>query len=70
MENLDSRYVALAASEADTKVDVLVRGVSTVIDEIDATDIKAYVDLTGYGVGTHNVPVKVTGSELKTFIFI
>ncbi len=65
MENLDSRYVALAASEADTKVDVLVRGVSTVIDEIDATDIKAYVDLTGYGVGTHNVPVKVTGSDLK-----
>lgn len=65
MENLDSRYVALAASEADTKVDVLVRGVSTVIDEIDATDIKAYVDLSNLGVGTHNVPVKVTGSDLK-----
>lgn len=65
MENLGSNYVALAASEADTKVDVLARGVSTVLDELDATDIKAYVDLTGYGVGTWDVPVKVTGSDLK-----
>lgn len=65
MENLNSKYMALAATEADTKVNVLVKGVSTVLNELDSDDIKAYVDLSGYSVGTWDVPVKVTGTDLK-----
>lgn len=65
MENLNNKYMALAASEADTKVNVLVKGVSTVLNELEPTDIKAYVDLSGYSVGTWDVPVKVTGNDLK-----
>lgn len=64
-ENLNPNYTALAASEADTKVNVLVRGVSTVLNDLEPEDIKAYVDLSGYSVGTWDVPVKVTGSDLK-----
>lgn len=64
-ENLNPKYMALAASEADTKVNVLVKGVSTVLNELESEDIKAYVDLTDYSVGTWDVPVKVTGSDLK-----
>lgn len=65
MENLNSKYNALAASINDTKVNVLVRGVSSVLESIEEDDIKAYVDLTDYTIGTWDVPIKVTGSDLK-----
>ncbi|NLC48174.1 MAG: hypothetical protein GX758_02290 [Tenericutes bacterium] len=65
-ENLDTtKYKALASKAADTKVNVLVKGVSTVLNKLENTDIKAYVDLSDLGVGTFEVPVMVTGKDLK-----
>ena len=65
-ENLDiSKYKALAKSEADTKVDVVVKGVSSLLDKLKAEDIKAYVDLSDLEVGTYQIPVIVTGTDLK-----
>ncbi len=65
-ENLDtSKYKALASSEASTKVDVTVKGVSSVINKLESSAITAYVDLSNLGEGTHKVPVMVTGSDEK-----
>lgn len=65
-ENLDlTKYKALAKSEADTKVDVVVKGVRSLLDKLKDEDIKAYVDLSDLEVGTYQVPVIVTGSDLK-----
>ena len=65
-ENLDtSKYKALAKSEKDTKVDVVVKGVSSLLDKLKAEDIKAYVDLSDLEVGSYQIPVIVTGSDLK-----
>lgn len=60
--NLGSNYTASAATEDDRTIDVIVKGVESVInsDDIDATKISAYVDLSGLGEGTHTVPVQVT----------
>ncbi len=65
-ENLDtSKYKALASSASDTKVNVVVKGVSTLLDKLTTNDIKAFVDLSDLGAGTFEVPVEVTGSDLK-----
>ena len=65
-ENLDtSKFKALAKSEQDTKVDVVVKGVNSLLDKLKQEDIKAYVDLSDLEAGTYQVPVIVTGSDLK-----
>ena len=65
-ENLDTdKYRVQAASEADSKVTVVVRGSKSIIDSIDSSIIKAYVDLKDLGTGTHEVEVKVSGDDLK-----
>lgn len=64
-ENLDNKYKVQALSEADSRVTVVVKGSESVIGSIDATAISAYIDLEGYGVGEHEVPVKVKGTDLK-----
>ena len=64
-ENLGSGLKVNAQREEDTKVTVSVGGVQSLLDKLEASDIKAYVDLEGLGVGTHTVPVYVTGEYLK-----
>ncbi len=64
-ENLEAGYIAQGLTEADTAVTVIVKGSKDVVDAIEASDIKAYVDLKGYGEGEHEVEVKVTGNDLK-----
>ena len=63
--NLDSKYKVQALSEADRQVTVVVKGSEDALKNIEASDINAYVDLKGYGVGEHVVEVKVTGTDLK-----
>lgn len=63
--NLDSNYSPNADSDADKYVTVVVKGVESIIDEIDADDIKVYVDLKGYGPGTHDVDVIVEGNDVR-----
>lgn len=64
--NIDEeKYNIQAASAEDRTITVSLKGVASVIEEIEATDIKAYIDLTGYTEGTHEVEVKVEGTDPK-----
>lgn len=64
-KNLSDNYVVQASSEQDMLVTVTVKGVKSVLDSIDPSSVKAYVDLNGYGIGTHDVDVTVQGSDLR-----
>ena len=64
-ENLESGYKVQALTEADRQVTVVVKGSEDVVNSIEASDIKAYINLKGYGVGEHEVEVKVTGTDNK-----
>ena len=44
-------------------VTVKLKGVSDIVNNITASDINAYVDLKGLGVGTHEVDIIVTGND-------
>jgi len=62
--NLGSAYAAQLVNPDDANCVVVIKGVQSVIDAIDGSSIKAYVDLSGYGPGTYDVPVKVEGQNL------
>ena len=64
-ENLETGYRVQALTENDRQVTVVVKGSQDVVNSISATDIKAYINLKGYGVGEHEVEVKVTGTDNK-----
>jgi YbbR domain-containing protein len=61
--NLASGYVANAVTAEDQNIEVIVKGVEDVINTVEASDIVAYVDLSGLKTGTHTVPVKVSVSD-------
>ena len=63
--NLDSKYKVQAKSDKDRQVTVAVKGSSEALDNLKDSDITAFVDLKNYGEGTHEVPVQVTGTDLK-----
>ena len=62
-KNLGSDYVANTISIDDTTTTVILKGASTIINAITADKVYAYVDLSGLGVGTHEVPVKIEGDN-------
>ena len=64
-KNLAEGYEVQALSDADRQVTVVVKGSENIVNSIQATDIKAFIDLEGYGVGEHEVDVSVTGNDLK-----
>lgn len=64
-KNLASDLKASAVSSADSSIDVNIKGVSSVINSITADNITAYVDLSGYGEGEHEVDVTVEGSDVR-----
>ncbi len=64
-ENLNERYKVQALSEADSIVTVVVGGSKDIIDGLDESVIRAYIDLKDYGVGEHEVEVKVTGDDVR-----
>lgn len=64
--NLDTtKYKAVAVGENSSKTSVVVKGTKTVLDQIDASNIKAQVDLEGYKEGEYEVAVTVTGDDSK-----
>ena len=67
--NLGPNLKAGAIGENSSKTTVIVKGTKEVLDTIDATTIKATVDLVGLGEGEHTVEVKVTGEEVKANYF-
>ena len=64
-ENLDNNLKVQALSDEDRQVTVVVKGSEDAISKIQASDITAFIDLKDYGVGEHEVEVKVTGTDLK-----
>ena len=63
--NLDSSYKAAAIGAASIKTTVIVKGTKEVLNSIDESKIKAIVDLSGYTEGDFEVPVMVTGDDVK-----
>lgn len=63
--NLDSNYKAGAIGENSSKTTVIVKGTQNVLKSIDSSNIKATVDLSGYSEGDYEVPVEVTGDDVK-----
>lgn len=63
--NLDSNYKAAAIGENSSKTAVVIKGTQNVVDSIDASMIKAQVDLEGYGEGEYEVTVNVVGEDNK-----
>ncbi|MBQ6323216.1 MAG: hypothetical protein IJI22_00090 [Bacilli bacterium] len=64
-ENLDSGLKVQALSDEDRQVTVVVKGSEEAINNIQPSDITAFIDLKDYGVGEHEVEVQVTGTDLK-----
>ncbi len=54
-----------AYGKTSTSVSVIVKGTSSLLNALTKEDIKAYVDLTDLTAGEWEVPVKVTGNDLK-----
>ena len=65
VENLGSNYTAQATSENATEVTVILKGVESIIKNITPSDVEAYVDLNGLGVGDHEVKINVKGTDPK-----
>ena len=63
--NLGDNYDVSAMSVGDVEVTVNIKGVESVLKDITAENILAYVDLKGLGEGTHEVEVKVEGSDSR-----
>lgn len=64
-ENLDAKYKVQALSKADSEVSVIVKGSQDVVNAVQQSSIIAYIDLEGYGVGEHEIEVKVKGTDLR-----
>lgn len=63
--NLSSEYKAVAIGENSSKTTVIVKGTKNVVDAIEASSLKAQVDLEGYSEGEYEVTVKVVGEDNK-----
>lgn len=61
--NLGENYTVQATNENSTEVSVILKGVESVISNIDATQIEAYIDLEGLTEGEHKVKIKVKGED-------
>lgn len=62
-KNLNSNYVVQVTEDSATEIPVILKGVESVISNMTAQDIEAYVDLKGLEAGEHEVDVTVTGNE-------
>jgi YbbR domain-containing protein len=63
--NLPEGLSVQALSLEDTKITVVVKGAKQVVDNIDSTNVFAYIDLNNYTEGQHEVDVIVYGEDLR-----
>lgn len=63
--NLADGYSASAVSASDGVVTVNIKGVESVLEQITADDIIAYVDLTGLKEGTHEIDVVIESTDTR-----
>ena len=46
-------------------IKVIAKGVSSALDSLEASKIKAYIDLSGYTAGTYEVEVKLETDDSR-----
>jgi len=63
--NLANNLSAQAVSAEDAEISVILKGSEKVLNGYDTSRIYAYVDLSGYAVGQHEVDVVVYGDDLR-----
>lgn len=63
--NLGDNYTVQATEQSSTEIVVILKGVESIIKDISATSVEAYVDLKNLGVGEHEVEIKVNGNDEK-----
>ncbi len=63
--NLASGYSVQVVGEKNVAVTVIVSGTKETVENVDASKIKAYVDLAGLEEGEHTVDVHVKGDDSK-----
>ena len=61
--NLQSGYAVQVVGVQNRTATVIVKGSKEVVNAIDASEIQAYVDLSGKGIGEYTVNVEVTGDN-------
>ena len=64
-KNLSTNLIVTPASQKDASASIIVKGSTKNLSTITKDNITASVDLTGLGVGTHEVSIEVTGDDLK-----
>ena len=62
-KGLESGLAANVKTYADRSVDIQVKGVQSVIDNIKPENITTYIDLSGYTIGEHEVNVYVESND-------
>lgn len=65
VRNLNDNLNVQGLSAEDIKVDVNVKGVSSVLNNLSPDDIIAYIDLKNYKAGEYEVPVEVEGTDSR-----
>ncbi len=65
VRNLNDNYSVQGLSQNDIQVTVNIQGVGSVLNNIDAEDIIAYIDLKDYEPGEYEVEVKVEGTDSR-----
>ena len=63
--NLANGYTVAALSENDRTIKVIAKGVSSALENLDVSKIKAYIDLSGYTAGTYEVEVKLETDDSR-----
>lgn len=66
--NLGDKLKAAAASLEDQNITVIVKGAASALEKLEAKDIIATVDLSGYTTGTHDVEVKASTSDIRVTV--
>lgn len=64
-QNLANGYKVEALSESDRTITVIAKGVSSALENLEVSKIKAYIDLTGYTAGTYEVEVKLETDDSR-----
>lgn len=63
--NLDPNYKAAAIGSSSIKTSVIIKGTKSVLNTIDESKIKALVDLSGYKEGDYDIPITITGDDVR-----
>ncbi len=63
--NLGNGLVVNALTEGDGTITVIAKGVESALQELESSDITAYIDLSGYQEGTYEVDIKLATDDSR-----